>query len=271
MKTQLKALAAGAMLLASSYAAASINIGGLTVPVGTHFENGTIYENIVTGVGQTLTGYGEVFSINDQPVTTLCNGCELTYVFGGYKVTSITPTSITFSGGYVNFYLGFGANNDLNPSMSSGSAADFSAASNGTLFLTLAGHAIDAAGNTFAGTGNNIGSQNPGGTGSGLGDIDVTGMMFGNTVGAGAIANSNFNTNSIASLFGGFADFLIGSTFSTTNVPHSGECGPTSTAAGCLRGSADFRGLVIPEPDSLALLGLGVAALSLGLRRRKAK
>ena len=269
MNKRLKALAAGAMLVASSYAAADVNIGGLTVPTGPHFEVASIYENVITGVGQTLSGVGEVTQINGVAVASLCGGCELTYRFGGYTVSALTATQVNFSGGYINFYLGFGAANDFNPFASASSAADLAAATNGTLFLTLSGHAVNAAGDTFIGTGTNIGLANAAGNGSGLADVDTTGTKFGNTAGPTAIANTNFNTNSILALFGGLADFQIGSSFSSVFLPHPTEC-TTGLGPECLAGSADIRGLVIPEPDSVALLGLGIAALGLGLRRRRA-
>ena len=154
MNKSLKALAAGAMLVASSYAAASINIGGLTVPTGPVFKVGQIYENTPTVVGQELRGVGKIDSINGVAVGSLCAGCELTFRFGGYTLTSTSATANTFSGGFVNFYLGFGANNDFNPfAPGSTVAGDTAAATNGTLFLTLKGHPIDALGNTVAGTG----------------------------------------------------------------------------------------------------------------------
>ncbi len=265
MNKSLKALAAGMMLVASSYAAADVNIGGLTVPTGPVFTVASIYENVVGPGSTTLAGYGEVTQINGVAISSLCAGCELTYRFGGYTVSALTPTQVNFAGGFINFYLGFGAANDFNPFGTTNSAADLAAATNGTLFLTLRGHAVNAAGDTFIGTGTNIGLSSAVGNGSGLADVDMTGLANGNTAGAGAIANRNFDTNSIAALFGGFADFQIGSSFSNVVAPHPLEC-PAGPA--CLGGSLDARGLVIPEPDSMALLGLGVVALGLGLRRR---
>lgn len=264
MKRRLHALAAAA-LLSTAGSAMAVNVGGLELPSNSTFAVASIYENVVTDVGDVLTGVGEVTQINGVNIGSLCSGCELTYWFGGYEVTSISPTDISFTDGWVNFYLGTGADNDFNPFASGSSATDFAAATNGTLFLTLAGHPIDAAGNTFAGTGRDIGTTQPVGFGAGLADVDPTGSLFGNTAGAGGIANSLFDTDTVAAEFGGNADFQLGSSFSAVLLPHPGECpgGPM-----CVAGSADIRG-VIPEPQTYALLLAGLGAVGFVARRRK--
>ena len=260
MKKTLGAMAASAFLLGASGHALAVDIGGLDVPLGAIFSVAQVYENVVTAVGDELSGYGEVDSINGVAVNLLCAGCELTYRFTDYMVSSISATSITFTGGVVTFYLGFGADNDFNVFTSGSSAADLAAATNGAVFLNLMGHDIDAAGNTFAGTGLNIGTTTPSGTGSGLADVDTSGT---------GMANAFFNTNTVPALFGGGnADFLLTSSFSGLFPPHPGECpgGPS-----CVSGSADFRGVaVIPEPETYALMLAGLGVMAYVARRRKA-
>lgn len=260
MKKKLLAFAAGAALLGASSIASAVNIGGLNVPVGTNFGVGQIYENVVTKVGDTLAGYGKVESINSTAIGDLCTNCELTYSFGGYTVTSIGPNQVSFTGGFVNFYLGFGAFKDFTTGNAGGSAGDLKEATNGTPFLTLTGHAVDALGNTFVGTGLNIGTTFPTGFGTGLADVNLAG---------GGIANSFYNTNGIPAGFGGGpADFQIGSSFSGLTPIYPREC---PGGAACVRGSVDFTTNVaaIPEPESYALILGGLGVVAFVARRRK--
>jgi len=260
MKKTLQAMAAGAILLGASGYALAVDIGGLEVPLGASFAVAQVYENVVSGVGDTLSGYGEVDSINGMAVNALCTGCELTYRFTDYVVSSISATDITFTGGVITFYLGFGADNDFNAFTSGSSAADLVAATNGTVWLNLMGHDIDAAGNTFAGAGVDIGSATPSGTGSGLADVDTGGT---------GVANAYFDTNTVPALFGGGnADFLLTSSFNGLFPPHPSEC-TAGEGPSCVSGSADFRSSVIPEPESYALMLAGLGVMAFVARRRK--
>jgi hypothetical protein len=132
-------------------------------------------------------------------------------------------------------------------------------ATNGALFLSLKGHPIDAAGNTFIGTGLNIGTATPAGFGSGLADVDTS---------SGGIANAYFNTNSVVALFGAAnADFELGSSFSALNPLYAAEC---PGGAACLRGSANFSSTVaaVPEPGTYAMMLAGLGLVGFMVRRR---
>jgi hypothetical protein len=264
MSKYLKALAALLLCGSATGAQATIDIGGLDVPAGPVFAVTQVYTNVTTSVGSELSGYGEVDSINSVAVSSLCVGCELTYRFSGYIVSSISPTEVKFTGGTVQFYLGFGADNDFTTVNAGGSAGDLLEATNGTLFLTLIGHAVDAAGNTLVGTGSNIGTVSPTGFASGLLDVNAS---------AGGIANAFFDTNAVPALFGGGnADVLFASSFSSLFPPYPSECTGGQGPA-CLSGSGNFRASVIdsgvPEPASWAMMLLGFGAIGLASRRQK--
>ena len=250
MKTALRVIVVGVLCLGSVGRAHAVNVGGLSVSPGATFAVTQLYENVPVAVGDTLSGYGKVDSINSTAVADLCAGCELTYEFSEYTVSSVTATSIRFTGGLVKLYLGFGASKDFTTSNAGGSAGDKVEATNGTLFLVLKGHPVDAAGNTFIGLGMNIGTTGPTGFGTGLLDVDT---------GAGGIAATLFDTNAIAATFGGVADFEFGYSFSPLDPVYPTEC-PGGPA--CVRGSGDLTGTAdaVSEPGLQAVLLIALVA-----------
>lgn len=247
-----------AATLAVAGAAHAVPVGGVDLPTGSVFAVAQTYQNAATAIGDVISGYGKIDSINSIAVANLCGNCELTYTFGGYTVSSLSATEVRFSGGWLNVYMGSGATHDFNTGNAGGSAGDLAEAGNGTLFLALKGHAIDAAGNTLIGTGVGIGTATPVGFSSGLLDVDTT---------QSGAANGHFNTNTVAALFGGAADLQISSSFTAFSPLYPGEC---PGGAACVRGSSTVISSAVPEPQSAALLlaGLGIVGL-LGRRRMR--
>ena len=247
---------AAAASLAASGLSGAVTVGGVDLPDGSVFAVAQTYQNNALGVGDVISGYGKIDSINSIAVSSLCSNCELTYVFGGYTVSSLTASEVRFNGGWLRVYLGAGADNDFDTGNAGGSAGDLVEAGNGTLFLALTGHAIDALGNTLVGTGAGIGTAAPVGFSTGLLDVDLA---------AGAAANASFNTNAIGAAFGGAADLQISSSFTALSPLYPGEC---PGGAACVRGSSTVLATAVPEPESAALLLAGLGLVAMLARRR---
>ena len=252
MKKTLLSLGTAALLgLASASASAALtNVGGVVwdpdavnaFPSAIDFTGkGSVFENSVNpDLGVThVTGWGAISNFNSQAIggnqTSFCPGCELTYTFD-MDLVSITPTS----GSSANFEFG-----NLVVSVYRDYANDFAntfaTAGNGALWLELTLHP-----STFLnGTGTDIGTGSDKGTG--VADLDAT----------GGLAMTNFDTNTRI----GGSDVTFTSDFQPDgNLP-----------AKNLTGNITLRGNTIPEPGSLALLGLGLAGLSFAQRRRSSK
>lgn len=246
--------------------AQAITISGITFEPGATLVIGTIYEGrvdgtdpyaeAVTAAGQELGGVGIVDAVkNAAGVTIWANGdnnTELTFQFGGFiseaPVNFGGPIGLNFSGGFANFFAGTAADRDF---VTSPIATMLASASNGTDWLNLVGGStgvncalagVDCTLQSFIldGTLQAIGS------GVGNGFLNVT-------AGAGA-ANTFFDTNSA----GGGNDFSLGSSFNST----------LATGAMFASGSMDLRATAIPEPSTLALLGLGLLGFGMNVRRR---
>lgn len=230
-------LGAGLFLTAAPAFATTINNIDFPGTPGQHVFAGTAVQNVVLEPGQKLTGYGQVTTI--EGYTSFCasgNSCQLTYSFGGFNLEEITPTTANFSGGYVDFYTNEDGLYD---------PTDGSTATSGDLFLSTVADAY-ASGFTLEGKFVNSGTPQAQNTATGL--LSVT----------GGPAESFFDNDSYES-GDGLSDLLFNSSFSP-----EGEL--------IFTGSADAHYVKdVPEPTELAMLGLGIALIGVGLQYRRRK
>lgn len=253
-KTTLTKIAVGLFAAASVNAFAAINIGGVVWNPASGFDftsQGSIFEKSV-GFGGTLSGIGNVQTLNNTTVNTFCPGCELTFEFGGFLLDQYTagaPTdTLGFSGGWIKIYVDNTADFD---------AENKTTATDGVLWLDLAAYADIQAngwvttlfGQIDSGT---LGQGNDNGGGAGLFEV------------VGGLAANNFNTNTVTANDGTKVDF----SFSSSYQPNPNFY-VTPDGFG-LFGTGELKGNSIPEPASLLLSALGIAGLGFA-RRRSAK
>lgn len=250
-KTALALAITGALSVAS--VAQATTIDGITFGAGAFsFVTSTIMEQkvgggLISAVGDVLEGVGQVTQIYSGSTLVWSNGDnghELTLYFGGYTASSVSASQIEFTGGFTKFY------SDSTPDANFGTGAGFT---DGNLWMdwvavpfvnTLTGNVI-----TLKSTGTLLGSSISG-TGTGLSSVTGAGL-----------ADSSFDTNSFTAIGTGLsADWEINSSFNNSTSPFSYGT----------HGTANASGLALPEPASLALLGLGALAAA-GISRRRSK
>lgn len=236
----LKKIVAGIALAAGMLSAAQaspINVAGVVwnPDALTDFSSQSAnMRQFINPLDGTLSGFGIINAFNGQPQATFCPGCELTFQFSGFTPVGGTlipgvGQTITYVGGTVNVYVG--ALEILDPL--DYTALTWANTGNGTLFLKLA--------NNY----DFLGSHLFGGLLAGLGFLDVT----------GGAAAGNFDTDTQA--FG--SDLRFTTSLSFDHIP--GQIIDMS-------GTGNLRGDTIPEPESLALVGLALLGLA-ATRRRK--